>query len=138
VDGGRMKRIVYPKKFDDIWNAFDEAYGKKGSKYNAYKVFQSLKPDDDDVAMIISAITRQKVEKALCKSRGVWTENFQHVERWLKNRRWEDEISESTNGNEAALWGRTSSLAEEAFNTRDENTIEGDYIETDQLELTQG
>lgn len=90
-----MNRIyIYRPDFLRLWDAFDVRYGPKGSKRNAEKEFIKLKATQDDVNMMVNAVEAQKRNKHKCIVNNLWWEKFQHVERWLKNQRWEDEICE--------------------------------------------
>lgn len=85
----------FREKFSELWKLFSADYGAKGSKANAEKVFLKLKPDDELFATMRSAVTAQIHHKARQRAAGEFSENFQHVERWLKNKRWEDEIPDA-------------------------------------------
>ena len=88
-----MKCIKYSEDFERLWNSFDGAYGNKGSKKKAYSVYKSLDVYADDLQMLLNAVGFQKAEKQQKMIAGQFYENFQHVERWLRNERWTDEIS---------------------------------------------
>jgi hypothetical protein len=81
----------YPPEFERVWKAFDTQYGSKGSKPRALKEFNDLKLNSSEVDELVDIIFDQVVEKAQFRASGQFCENFQHVERWLKNRRFEDE-----------------------------------------------
>lgn len=91
-----MKRKKYPEHFERLWLAFDVDYGERGSKAKAFDVFVSMEIDADDVDFIIDQYTKQKMAKELQRLRGEFSPNFQHVERYLKNERFDDEISLNT------------------------------------------
>ena len=88
-----MKRRKYPEHFERLWKAFDTDYGEKGSKTKALEVFTSMEIDSDDVDFIIDNYTKQRMTKELQRMRGEFSANFQHMERYLKNERFDDEIS---------------------------------------------
>lgn len=88
-----MKRTTYSEDFERLWNSFDGFYGNKGSKKKAYSVYQSLDVYADDLQMLLNAVGFQKAEKQQKMVSGQFYENFQHIERWLRNERWTDEIS---------------------------------------------
>lgn len=82
----------YSDQFAELWNAFTEDYGKKGVKKLAYAQYRKINPDHELHDAMVLAVLDQQLERDEHKLRGIWMENFQHVERWLKNERWEDEI----------------------------------------------
>ena len=81
----------YSPEFERVWNSFDTRYGSKGSKPRAEAQFKKLKLNVSEVAELVDIILEQTVEKAKIISSGQWCEPFQHVERYLRNRRFEDE-----------------------------------------------
>lgn len=93
-----MKNTKYPEGFEQLWNEFDGSLGSKGSKKRAYNVYKSLKVDSNDLKMLLKAVIIQKVNKHQKRTSGQFYENFQHVERWLRNERWTDEISQPDSG----------------------------------------
>lgn len=88
-----MKRKNYPESFERLWKSFDTDYGEKGSKKKALEVFITMEINDDDVEFIIERYTRQRMAKELQRIRGEFFTNFQHIERYLANERFDDEIS---------------------------------------------
>lgn len=90
--------------FESLWNSFPVDLGGKGSKKNAFSEFKKLKPDRELAAAMMAALVAQVADKREKRKAGVFVENFQHVERWLKNRRWEDEIGEVEQSGEAVNW----------------------------------
>ena len=89
-----MKRTKYPKDFDRLWDAFDPAYGEKGSKKRAYEVYRDKEINGDDVDYIIGKYREQLEIKRNLKLQGEFASPFQHVERFLRNERFDDEISD--------------------------------------------
>ena len=90
-----MKRIEYSEDFNRIWNAFDPMFGEKGGKKKAFEAFKALDCNGEDVEYIISCINKQTEVKRKQLKTGAFCENFQHIERYLRNRRFEDEESGS-------------------------------------------
>ncbi len=68
--------------FDEFWNA----YPRKVAKAAANRVFNKLKVNDEVLALMISALDKQKQSKQ-------WQEPqfIPHATTWLNQRRWEDE-----------------------------------------------
>ena len=92
-----MKCIKYSEDFERLWNSFDGAYGNKGSKKRTYSVYKSINVYADDLQMLLNAVGFQKAEKQQKMISGQFYENFQHVERWLRNERWTDEKGRRNN-----------------------------------------
>jgi len=91
-----MKRRKYPESFERLWKSFDTDFGEKGSKIKALEVFIKMEINDDDVEFIIERYTKQRMAKELQRFRGEFFTNFQHIERYLTNERFDDEISLNT------------------------------------------
>lgn len=79
--------------FEKLWKSFDGRFGDKGAKKKANDEFDKIKPDNNLFDDMLRAVYEQTRDKELKNSQGQFCAPFQHVERWLKNRRWEDEIS---------------------------------------------
>lgn len=86
------KRSQLLAKFAQLWDTWPTGLGEKGSRKNAENVFLKLKPDDELFHTIITSRNSQALSKSQAKALGEFASPFQHVERWLRNRRWEDEI----------------------------------------------
>jgi len=89
------KSINKTDSFDQFWESCLEQYKRTGSspgsRQKALAEFARAK-DLPSVEALIGAVTIQANSKLTAKSSGRFAENFQHVERWIKNRRWEDVI----------------------------------------------
>lgn len=72
----------------ELFEAFWQAYPKKASKAQAEKAFAKLKPNDDLLHEMLSALEWQKVTVDWTKSKGQF---IPYAATWLNNRRWEDE-----------------------------------------------
>lgn len=79
--------------FEKLWKSFDGRFGEKGAKQKAREEFKRLKPDNDLFETMLSAVFAQTRDKEFKHSQNVFHAPFQNVERWIKNRRWEDEIT---------------------------------------------
>lgn len=86
------------QKFESLWQSFPADLGAKGSKTGAEAQFRKLKPDDLLLGRMRRALAAQIEHKRAARIRGEFFENFQHVERWLRKRRWEDEIPDAPSG----------------------------------------
>lgn len=77
------KVVSVPDDFSEFWNA----YGKKVGKAAAIDRWKKLKPNADLVRLMITAARRY--------SASTEQQFRKDPERWIKDRRWEDEIPES-------------------------------------------
>ena len=88
---------MYSEEFENLWKLFGRfqksGLGNRGSKKRAHEQFKRL-PDNHDpltwARLIGGAAMKQAREKLNAKMRGEWFERFQHLERYIKNERWED------------------------------------------------
>ena len=76
----------FSKSFDDFW----KAYPKKVSKSNALKAWKKLKPNDDLVREILSALEKQKQSSQWQKDNGQF---IPYPTTWLNGKRWEDDLN---------------------------------------------
>jgi len=53
----------YSEEFERLWRHFDSKIAPKGDKPRAYRAFNALKCDNDDVTMMIREINLQKIEQ---------------------------------------------------------------------------
>jgi len=95
-DGSREEdgSAGYPDNFESLWKSFPSDLGSKGSKKRAFDEFKKLNPPDALINRMLFAVTDQIENKRAIKEAGEFSENFPHVERWIKNRRWEDELQD--------------------------------------------
>ena len=115
-----MKRRKYPESFERLWKSFDTDYGEKGSKIKALEVFIKMEINSDDVEFIIENYTQQRMAKELQRIRGEFSANFQHVERYLNNERFDDEISLNTYQQQQLTKSEKSDSALRQYITRDD------------------
>lgn len=81
--------------FEKFWSIFPNSeLGGKGSRKRAMSEFLKLSPGKVTLETLIAAVTKQAEYKLFMKSKGEFVPQFQHVERWIKNERWNDEIPE--------------------------------------------
>jgi hypothetical protein len=66
---------------------------RKVARQRHYEVFVAMEIDSDDVDFIIDNYTKQRMAKEIQRMRGEFSPNFQHMERYLKNERFDDQIS---------------------------------------------
>lgn len=72
----------YTDAFESFWKVYDKPVGKA----NAFKVWKSIKPD----VFLVATIMR----KATLQTKNVERKFRKDAERWLRDKRWEDEISD--------------------------------------------
>jgi len=88
-----MKRIKYPEHFERLWRSLDSDYGALGNKKKAFEVFIAKEIDEDDVDYILEKYEKQRRVKEVQRMRGDFSPNFPHIERYLRDERFDDEIS---------------------------------------------
>ncbi len=72
----------YTSEFESFWKVYDKPSGKA----NAFKIWKSIKPDAELVKTIL--------QKATLQAKNVERKFRKDAERWLRDKRWEDEISD--------------------------------------------
>jgi hypothetical protein len=82
--------------FEIFWEEYPPRNGQKRGKQKAFKEWKNLKPDQVLREKILSALKIQKQNYIDCKKHGEFVPEFQDPERWLRNRRWEDEVKLKT------------------------------------------
>lgn len=96
---GNKTRGDYCSKFEKIWDISKDSYketkSELGSKKRAHDEYKKLKPSDELIDLIIRSLVKQKDQKVRSARLNEFYPPFQHLERWLKNRRWEDEVMEN-------------------------------------------
>ena len=80
------KRKAHEGRFERFW----KAYPKKVSKPGAKKAFDKLKPTDELLQTMLTAIERQKGSEQWTKDNGQF---IPYPATWLNNNRWEDELT---------------------------------------------
>lgn len=82
----KTEKDSFSESFNDFW----KAYPKKVSKTSALKAWNKLKPDDNLVREILSALEQQKKSAQWQKDDGQF---IPYPTTWLNGRRWEDDLS---------------------------------------------
>jgi hypothetical protein len=77
----REDKNIYTIEFESFWKSYDKPAGKA----NAFKIWKSIKPDTPLVETILL--------KANLQAKNVERKFRKDAERWLRDKRWEDEIS---------------------------------------------
>ncbi len=79
--------------FAELWSRWPTGFGEKGSRKSAEAAYLKIKPDKPLHETMMAALDAQVLDKSTKAMNGQFAPNFPHVERWLKNQRWTDEIS---------------------------------------------
>lgn len=77
----REDKNIYTNEFESFWKSYDKPAGKA----NAFKVWKSIKPDTELVKTIL--------QKATLQAKNTERKFRKDAERWLRDKRWEDEIA---------------------------------------------
>jgi len=83
-------RVDYNTDFDLFWKKYPIRKGKK----KAFAVWKQLK-NKPKISDLIDALDKQIENKRVSVVNGVFCPEFPYAERWLKNNRWEDEITDT-------------------------------------------
>ena len=118
--------------FSDFWTNWPSGYGDKGSRKNAEREFLKIKPDKELITTMRRAAVDQFLDKQRKSIAGQFVSNFKHIERWLKNREWENEI-EPQRPVRQSRDDHIEAALEQAFgNARSEaGILEGDFQTVD-------
>jgi len=115
-------------QFSEFWQSWPSGFGDKGSKKNAEREFLKIKPDKELLAVIVRAVEAQFRDKQQRAQTGQFCPPFKHVERWLKNREWENEIQHQRPTEPSRIQSIESAL-DQAFGYAgsEEGILEGDF-----------
>ncbi len=83
-EGSGAETSDFESSFERFWSA----YPKKKARANALKVWLKLKPNEDLVVVILSALEQQKRSADWLKDNGQY---IPYPATWLNGKRWEDE-----------------------------------------------
>lgn len=97
----KEKPLVFDDDFERLWKAYVVAT-PKGSKPEAKKEFMKLKPNAELVETMIGALQAQLAQDKVKVSRKLFVEAHPHLVRWLRHKRWTDELA-TTEQLEAAV-----------------------------------
>lgn len=97
IESESEMRKAHERRFDEFWTA----YPRKVSKPAARKAFDKVKPDDELLKTMLTAIAKQKLSDQWTKDGGQF---IPHPATWLNNQRWLDElpVARPVNKNPAA------------------------------------
>ncbi|MEZ5555257.1 hypothetical protein [Haliea sp.] len=80
------------ERFDDFWNSWPTDMGEKGNRKRALDQWQRLKPTPEFEKEIRARLEQQVRVKRDLRAQGQFAANFQHVERWIRDRGWDNEV----------------------------------------------
>lgn len=94
----KKSKALKEDRFEQFWKLFpNSGLGNKGSKQDAKNEFMKLDLEGSLFDEIIAALNKQITYKRNLKGRGEFFESFPHAVRWLKKKRWEDEVNDFDN-----------------------------------------
>jgi len=76
--------------FENLWKSYPVS-GRRG-KQKAEEEFKKLKLKPDQIDKVMQSLESQITHKVECERDRKFCPEFPYLERWLKNRRWEDEF----------------------------------------------
>lgn len=82
------KRREEKNKYTDDFESFWKVYDKPAGKSTAFKIWKGIKPDNTLMQVIL--------QKASLQAKNVERQFRKDAERWLKDKRWEDEVQASS------------------------------------------
>ena len=83
------KGMEYSREFENFW----VEYPKKKEKPEAYKEWVKLSPGESLIAIMMEALSSYKISREWNEDDGKY---IPYPERWIKKRRWEDEINSNS------------------------------------------
>ncbi len=92
IETGKSLNKKIKDFFDLFWKEYPLRNGQKVGRKEALHEIKDLKPDEDLQKIILESLRKQKDSHQKCKSRGEFVAEFPDAHRWVKKRRWEDEI----------------------------------------------
>ena len=78
--------------FEEFWKSIPRDMGPKGSKFEANKEWDKLKPDTDLCKVIAEYMVQKADIDRQKRNQGVFVANWKHTVRLLKQRFWMDEL----------------------------------------------
>jgi len=118
--------------FSQLWDSWPTGYGEKGSRKNAETAFLKIKPDRPLFDLMLRAAQLQGHDKGIKAMAGQFCPNFPHVERWLKNQRWNDEISRSVVTAKLSRQEQTLRAIQQAAGESDNRDLDGSFERIDE------
>jgi len=88
INGKRELKNTRDDWFDKLWNLYPVKIGKKKSK----EIFLALKIDEEMFKFIYNSLTMQIKYKDFMDRNNNFYPQFKHLERWIKNEEWDNEV----------------------------------------------
>jgi uncharacterized protein YdaU (DUF1376 family) len=88
---------IYISSFDTFW----KQYPRKIAKDNARKAWLKIKPDEDLVQKILTAVKTHKTFK-------VDEQFIPHAASWLNAKRWDDDVADKQSSSGLPTWAKTA------------------------------
>ncbi len=77
-----MNKIPYSQEFEKFW----KSYPRKIDKTLAWEAWKKLDPDEEDISLIMEGVEKWKKSET-------WNQGYIiYAERFLKRRKWEDDV----------------------------------------------
>jgi hypothetical protein len=90
--GNNINKETINKNTDEFWSGYLGRNGMKGSKKKAFEEWNKL--TDEEKIIALSAIQKQKQFYEKCKASGVFVAELPDAWRWLRDRRFLDDIGD--------------------------------------------
>jgi hypothetical protein len=103
-EGKESTRDKHALTFDQLWDSWPTDLGGKGNRKRAFDQWKRLNPSPEFCAEIQSCLDQQVLAKRELRSAGEFAPNFQHVERWIRDKGWEDEVGETVSGEQEVVF----------------------------------
>ncbi len=85
----------YVDSFGTFWTEYPQRNGKKVGKAEALKAWNEIKPDETLQKTILTSLKNQKENFKYLSGIGEFVAPFPDPHRWLKKKRWEDEVKDT-------------------------------------------
>lgn len=86
--------VVYSDDFEALWREYPSRNGSKSGKRQAWAEYARLSADESLQTLILERIKAQKTHREKILAKKEFAPEFPDLCRWLRNRRWEDEVRE--------------------------------------------
>jgi len=93
--GNKVVNSMEVKRLKDGFERYWKGVPKKVNKLKAKRIWDRLKPSEQLVDKIATAVEKQSTYKAKMDSLGKFQAELQQPDRWLTNQRWEDFVPET-------------------------------------------
>jgi hypothetical protein len=91
-----VKEPLLLEDFEIFWKNYPPRNGRKAEKKSAIIEWKKLNPDKNLQSRILQALQKQVFHYQDCKKHDEFCAEFPDAHRWLKHRRWEDEVKLKT------------------------------------------